>query len=990
MRATLTAWINDADSLRHLRHFAIPQIPIDLGYITHRTEDYYLSLVGDLFDSMRRENDDASSWARLGNAFVQFASESAAETLTRAGINRNEAVLFASASFYLGGFPASACLTMRARDAPEDVTSEEAACHDFLARPAQPRSALVTALLNHLRAGRLDQLEAGIEEIRAKATEALREGPDKWVPSYVLQRALTRFRHANVRAVLPDGASAFWTPLVSSLTSRSPSTWEFFPSQVEAIKGGLLQSGTSFSLQMPTGAGKTTLCETLLFWHLKSRPDEAAVMLVPYRSLASELRGTLAKRLSALGLPTRCAYGGTVPTRQEANDLVGARAIVATPEALSGLLGADPALTRRISLVICDEGHLLDGGGRGVGLELLLARLRGRDIGAPRFVFVSAIVPNIEEINSWLGGTEETVIKSAYRPALAEFAVLRPSENGMTSSVALEMHPQAEPAGRFAIEGFLGPGDFRYTNPQTGRAKTYGYSSIKTQAVAAARKTLPMGATAIFAANKRGNQGAVGLTEELLKQLQLPLAMPKPSNFSNGDRVQEAVQYLEREYGADWIGTLALSHGCVLHHGDIPQETREALEKLIRDGDSKLVICTATLAEGVNLPIRSLVLYSVQRRFAGGGVENLLSRDIKNLVGRAGRAGAATKGLVICANPQQWPLVAPVANQGPGEPVSGALHDLLNALQGFLAQRETAVSNEFLEGNAILHPLIDGVDATLIDLIAEEIGEQEFVTLALGLASQTLASRKLEGASSELLRNVFALRAKRIVALRGAGRLTWLRETGARVRLIDSVERGLLPRRDNWAAAVDALHPDLVRVLLEWAWSHRDLRDDVREAYRLEPDQEVETVKDSFFALVQAWLSGARFTEIAGLAQVPVDEALAIHTRALTFSLQTLVEQGVSLLKRLLADRDVILAEGVLLFPEHLRYGVPTRQACVLSAQGVRHRSASVLLAQSPQVAGVDGPGARAAAIAVVAADEGQWRAALGDLVLRNTISDLS
>jgi replicative superfamily II helicase len=173
-------------------------------------------------------------------------------------------------------------------------------------------------------------------------------------------------------------------------------------------------------MQMPTGAGKTALSETLLFYHLTRHPEDAAILLVPYRSLAAELRGSLVKRLGRMGLPARCAYGGTVPTGDEVRGLEETRAIVATPEALSGLLSVDPDFFARVSLVICDEGHLLDGEARGVGLELLLARMRAREIGPPKFVFASAIVPNIEEINAWLGGTDETVVRSDYRPALAQ------------------------------------------------------------------------------------------------------------------------------------------------------------------------------------------------------------------------------------------------------------------------------------------------------------------------------------------------------------------------------------------------------------------------------------------------------------------------------------------------------------------------------------------------------------------------------------------
>jgi hypothetical protein len=85
------------------------------------------------------------------------------------------------------------------------------------------------------------------------------------------------------------------------------------------------------------------------------------------------------------------------------------------------------------------EGHLLDQAGRGVVLELLLARLLAREEGRPRTVFVSAIVPNIEEINAWLGGSAQSVVRSDFWPAEAEYAVLRPSGTGRATRVGLQM-----------------------------------------------------------------------------------------------------------------------------------------------------------------------------------------------------------------------------------------------------------------------------------------------------------------------------------------------------------------------------------------------------------------------------------------------------------------------------------------------------------------------------------------------------------------------
>lgn len=512
---------------RHLGQFSVAALPLELAQIGSRLADYYISLVGELFDGIHSMDTPSDDWAQLGNAFLQFSKETPAEQLEALGISKDEAALFAAAAFYFGDFPASACLAMRQSARPSDPQSSWAACYDFLARPSNLGSQTAIDVQEHLRSGDLVGLSDKVEASTTAAQNALADGPDVWVAAALLNRLLARFERSNIRAVLPEGKTAFWTPLINSFIDRKPSTWEFFPSQIQAIERGLLGNAESYSLQMPTGAGKTTLCETLLYWHLKRNPTHVAIMMVPYRSLASELRNSLVRQLNRLGIAARCAYGGTIPSGDEVHGLDHINALIATPESLSGILSADPAFAQRISLVICDEGHLLDSSGRGIGLELLLARMKARLANPIRFVFMSAIIPNIEEINAWLGGDENTVIRSTYRPAIAEFSVLRSSGTGVNKSVRLDMHPHAQQR-HYAIHGFLDRSSFQYVNPQTGRTKTYTFTSTKTLAVGAARKVLSMGTTAIFAANI-----AVGQTQlfQQARQAQVTHAVAVPAGL---------------------------------------------------------------------------------------------------------------------------------------------------------------------------------------------------------------------------------------------------------------------------------------------------------------------------------------------------------------------------------------------------------------------------------------------------------------------------
>ena len=975
---------------RHLGQFSIAEMPIELAQIGSRLEDYYISLVGELFHGVNSPDTPSDDWAQLGNAFLQFSKDMPSEQVGGLGISSDEAALFAAAAFYFGDFPASACLAMRHSARPPDAQSSWAACYDFLARPSNLASQTAIEVQEHLRSGNLIGLSDGIDACVAVEQNALANGPDVWVAAALLSRLLARFEESNVRAVLPQGGTPFWTPLISSFIDRKPSTWEFFPSQIQAIEGGLLANSESYSLQMPTGAGKTTLCETLLYWHLKRNPNDVAIMIVPYRSLASELRSSLVRRLNALGIAARCAYGGTIPSGDEVHGLDHISALIATPESLSGILSADSGFAKRISLVICDEGHLLDSSGRGIGLELLLARMKARLANPIRFVFMSAIIPNIEEINAWLGGGKNTVIRSTYRPAIAEFSVLRSSSAGVNKSVRLDMHPHSEQR-RYSIHGFLDRSHFQYVNPGTGRKKTYTFTSTKTLAVGAARKVMSMGTTAIFAANKRGNQGAIGLAKELIKQLAHPLPLPKPIDYADLEKLKTRIDYLETEFGSIWIGAMALRNGAVLHHGDIPQETREVLEELLRERLIQLVICTSTLAEGVNLPIRSLVLYSVQRRISSGQSENMLARDIKNLVGRAGRAGANTRGLVICANPDQWWLVEPVATGGAGEPVRGSLRTLIENLETFLRSQNLALSNEFLEYQSVIHPLIDGVDATLIELIAEEIGDAEFLRLATDLSDHTFAAHQLPAGSAVTLRSVFELRAQRLLSLRAHGKITWLKDTGAKVRLLNFVEQVLLPSRANWMDPIDPVSNELLSAILEWAWQDKELKDDVRVGFRLDEGQDPEGVKLRFFEIIRQWIHGATFMQIAQSTQTDVDDILAIHTRAITYALQTLVEQGISLLSRLLLDRGFEMHEGVTAFIEHLKFGAPTRIGILLANTGVRHRKAYVELGNAllKLTTPIHSANAKTVSLRSLETYPEQWRDALGNFVFTNTLVDV-
>jgi helicase len=153
----------------------------------------------------------------------------------------------------------------------------------------------------------------------------------------------------------------------------------------------------------------------------------------------------------------------------------------------------------------------------------------------------------------------------------------------------------------------------------------------------------------------------------------------------------------------------------------------------------------------------------------------------------------------------------------------------------------------------------------------------------------------------------------------------------------------------------------------------------------------LEAIRPSFFLLVQRWLAGDTYSQIATATGTDVNEVLGILTGVVSYGLQTVVEQAISLLGKMLNTQGRTASTAVVSLPSCLRFGVPSIAASALASAGMRHRRAAILLAIDPQIQLVVGtPRATllATVIDVLNANETVWRVALGALVFENTVAD--
>lgn len=193
------------------------------------------------------------------------------------------------------------------------------------------------------------------------------------------------------------------------------------PSQTEVLQAGLLTSGFSCILQMPTGSGKTWLAEHAIEQVL--RQGQRAIYLAPLRALASELYTRWQNRFSGFPVGVFTGEFGRSSSHYPVS-FEQAQLLVMTPERLD-------FCTRswrnhwhwlpEVDLVVVDECHLLGEGWRGARLEGALSRLQ-RLNPFVRVLGLSATLGNRAELADWLNAVEYT---SNWRPIALQWHVVR-------------------------------------------------------------------------------------------------------------------------------------------------------------------------------------------------------------------------------------------------------------------------------------------------------------------------------------------------------------------------------------------------------------------------------------------------------------------------------------------------------------------------------------------------------------------------------------
>lgn len=462
---------------------------------------------------------------------------------------------------------------------------------------------------------------------------------------------------------------------------------ELWPSQVLLGRAGIF-AGASGIVQMPTSAGKTRAVEIVLRSGFLSGRTKLAVVVAPFRALCHEIGVSLRHAFREDDVKVNeLSDAIQLDFLQQVAELLGSdvpitqNILVLTPEKFLYVLRQTPTLVDDIGIVVYDEGHQFDSGSRGITYELLLTEIKTLLPASAQTVLISAVIQNAQAIGEWLMGDDAQVINGSG---------LLPTARSVAFASWLERRGQLMffESEKYSKYDYFVPRviEQQALTMRPGQRKIRYFPVKNTPndiALYLGLRLVSQGAVAIFCGRK---DTASHIAARAVEVFEGELSLTAPSAFADTDELRRMKNLVDDHFGDQSFASRAASLGIFVHHGTTPQGLRLSIEHAMQKGLINFVVCTSTLAQGVNLPIRYLIVSGIHQ--AG---EKIKVRDFQNLVGRAGRSGMHTEGLIIFSDPtvydkrlvERWKFRSSVELLSPGhsESTTSSLLDLLAPLQ---------------------------------------------------------------------------------------------------------------------------------------------------------------------------------------------------------------------------------------------------------------------------------------------------------------------
>ncbi len=356
------------------------------------------------------------------------------------------------------------------------------------------------------------------------------------------------------------------------------------PPQAEAIPIAL--EGHNLVVSVPTASGKSIIGYIpALKKVLKER--KKVLYIVPLKALASEKRDDL-DLFSHLGYKVAMSTGDL---DSDDGGIKDADIIVATSEKADSMIRHGSRWIDSVGLVIADEIHMIHDPGRGPTLEVTLTKLMRRNPNI-QIIALSATISNATDLAVWL---DAKLVWSDWRPVPLREGVYFDGEITFDDLKKKEVPAEKDPI--WAL--------IKQTVEEGGQCLVFVNARRSTESL------------------------AVRFSDNMAKYVGRELTKLESNILEGGAEPTALGKKL----------ALCVSCGTAFHNAGLTYKQRKYVEDNFRNGKIKCIIATPTLAAGINLPARRVIVRDTGRFEANAGMVPISVMEVKQMCGRAGRPG---------------------------------------------------------------------------------------------------------------------------------------------------------------------------------------------------------------------------------------------------------------------------------------------------------------------------------------------------------------
>lgn len=480
----------------------------------------------------------------------------------------------------------------------------------------------------------------------------------------------TRYEMNNYKHQL-SGMAFFEAHVLEYANTRLLSGKEYLLTNFQKkVVDMLEEDADGFSISAPTSAGKSYVFLKVLLDIISKDEGATVIYIVPTRALIKQVMNDFLVNIAELGL-TNIYVGCSSETEVMVENPDRSNILVLTQERLYQLCNKPDVEKIKTKMIVIDEAHNIQYGGRGVLLEnaIKFARVLWEDA---RILFSSPLVKNpqklLETFNFDIGLKEKD-----------DFPLVRQNIIKV-KKIREELHVSAlYEEDEIIIGSKIYPGSQNTVPTVLANAALYLWNNQ----------------TSIIYANEP--MISTDVIRELFNSGQFP--------YLKDERLDEFADFIEEYITKNYELANFIRCGLAFHFGALPAIIRSGIEELFKAGALKIVSCTSTLLEGVNMPAKNIFVYKPQKG-KNKAIDNL---SFWNLAGRAGRIGNDFAGNIICIELDSW-VNNPVLGERYQEIVPSSEIRLIN---------DSVKFKEFIESRN-LPPGKDDYNEQLFSLIIKE------------------------------------------------------------------------------------------------------------------------------------------------------------------------------------------------------------------------------------------------------------------------------